>query len=100
MELTGQRFDCSFANCIRDADKSAARLVNILADKFPCLRDECRWEDTKIRFLKRAQIMVADLWACFDGKGPGEFHDIDTAITAFAGVYLHFLDLIFCHFPK
>jgi hypothetical protein len=36
-----------------------------------------------VRFLKRAQIVVADLWACFDGTGYGKFHDIDK-ITMFA----------------
>lgn len=36
-----------------------------------------------IRFLKRAQILVADLWACFDGESYGEFYDIDK-ITIFA----------------
>ncbi len=36
-----------------------------------------------VRFLKRAQIVVADLWACFDGAGYGEFYDIDK-ITMFA----------------
>lgn len=36
-----------------------------------------------IRFLKRAQIFVADLWACFEGEGYGEFWDIDK-ITMFA----------------
>lgn len=33
---------------------------------------------------KRAQILVADIWACFEGKGLGTFHDISTAITMFA----------------
>ena len=33
---------------------------------------------------KRAQILVADLWACFEGKGYGYFEDIDK-ITMFAG---------------
>jgi hypothetical protein len=28
--------------------------------------------------------LVADLWACFEGKDYGEFHDIDK-ITMFAG---------------
>jgi hypothetical protein len=37
-----------------------------------------------VRFLKRAQIFVADLWAAFDGEGYGEFNDIDK-ITMFAG---------------
>ena len=36
-----------------------------------------------MRFLKRAQILVADLWACFEGESYGEFHDIDS-ITMFA----------------
>lgn len=36
-----------------------------------------------IRFLKRAQILVADLWACFNGESYGEFRDIDK-ITIFA----------------
>lgn len=33
--------------------------------------------------MKRAQILVADLWACFDGQGFGQFDDIDS-ITIFA----------------
>jgi hypothetical protein len=32
---------------------------------------------------KRAQILVADIWACFEGQGYGEFNDIDE-ITMFA----------------
>lgn len=33
--------------------------------------------------MKRAQILVADLWACFGGKGHGHFLDIQT-VTMFA----------------
>ena len=36
-----------------------------------------------MHILKRAQILVADLWACFEGQGLGAFTDIDT-ITMFA----------------
>lgn len=43
-----------------------------------------RFEGRKnVRLLKRAQILVADLWACFDGFDYGEFYDIDK-ITMFA----------------
>jgi hypothetical protein len=43
-----------------------------------------RFEGRKtVRILKRAQILVADLWACFDGLDYGEFYDIDK-ITMFA----------------
>lgn len=36
-----------------------------------------------VAILKRAQILVADIWACFGGEGICRFSDIDQ-ITAFA----------------
>lgn len=36
-----------------------------------------------VAIYKRAQILVADIWACCGGEGLGEFHDIDE-MTAFA----------------
>jgi hypothetical protein len=79
-----QKYQCSFTNCIAEADHSAAALVNILADNFPCFNDVVRFENRKsVRFLKRAQICVADLWAAFDGEAFGQFNDIDK-ITMFA----------------
>lgn len=36
-----------------------------------------------MRFLKRAQIFVADIWACFEGEDYGDFYDVDK-ITIFA----------------
>lgn len=83
-KLTYQEFDSSIVTVIEDAKNSAAGLVNILAERFPCFRDEHVFERRKVRFLKRAQIFAADLWAAFDGEGYGEFNDIDK-ITMFAG---------------
>ena len=59
-------------------------LVNTLAGHFPAFRDEGIFEERKVRFLKRAQIFVADLWAAFDGQHYGAFDDIGK-ITMFAG---------------
>lgn len=79
-----QKYQCSFTNCIEAADHSAAALVNILAEDFPCFNDVVQFENRKsVRFLKRAQICVADIWAAFNGEGFGEFEDIDK-ITMFA----------------
>lgn len=50
---------------------------------FPSYRDEAIFLDRKVTFYKRAQILVADIWGCFEGKGYGHFSDIDT-ITMFA----------------
>lgn len=57
----------------------------MLAQDFRCFRDEHRFQGRKkpIRLLKRAQIFVADVWACFEGQGYGAFRDIDK-ITMFA----------------
>ncbi|MCJ1288085.1 hypothetical protein MMC26_007438 [Xylographa opegraphella] len=82
------RFDCSVVNCLKEANYSAAALVKLLADLFPCFRDETRFEGKTVRFYKRAQILVADLWACFDGEGYGRFDDIEK-ITMFAGNFTH-----------
>jgi hypothetical protein len=80
------KYDCHPVNLVHAAKNSAARLVNLLAQDFPCFRDEFKWSPHRrkpVRFLKRAQIFAADLWACFEGHGPGEFRDIDK-ITMFA----------------
>ncbi|KAK7186520.1 hypothetical protein DPSP01_002047 [Paraphaeosphaeria sporulosa] len=90
-------FDGSVVTLIQDAKGSAAGLVNLLADRFSCFKDESNYERKKVRFLKRAQIFVADLWAAFEGEGYGEFNDIDK-ITMFADYrvpqILHSLGLI------
>ncbi|TAQ89338.1 hypothetical protein B7494_g2314 [Chlorociboria aeruginascens] len=79
-----QKYQCSFTHCIKAADHSAAALVNLLAEDFPCFNDVVSFENRKtVRFLKRAQICVADLWAAFDGRFYGQFDDIEK-ITMFA----------------
>lgn len=81
--ISDQRFGGTFISCIEEANGSAAALVNLLVDNFPCFRDEAKFEGKTVRFYKRAQILVADLWACFEGESYGNFHDIDR-ITMFA----------------
>lgn len=76
--------DSSVIRLIEQANHSAGRLVNLLAQHFPCFRDETRFDGRKVRFLKRAQIFVADLWAAFNGTGYGAFDDIE-CLTMFAG---------------
>ncbi|OOF99218.1 hypothetical protein ASPCADRAFT_204878 [Aspergillus carbonarius ITEM 5010] len=78
-----REYEGSFLNCIYNSNYSAASLVNLLAESFSCFRDETTFHGRRVRIYKRAQILVADLWACFNGEGYGEFHDIDK-ITMFA----------------
>ena len=71
--------------------------MEIVIGNFPSYQDRCVYLDKPLTFYKRAQILVGDLWACFENKGPGEFPDIDR-LTMFADyrvpqILLH-LDMI------
>ena len=59
--------------------------MNLVVENFPCFRDEVKFEGKRVRFYKRAQFLVADLWACSESQSYGRFEDI-AKITAFAGL--------------
>ncbi|KAI8365781.1 hypothetical protein BD560DRAFT_436381 [Blakeslea trispora] len=78
-----EKFDGSFTNCIAQANHSAQKLLDIIVTNFTSFQDIHEFHGKKVYVLKRAQILIADLWACFDGQGYGQFDDIDS-ITMFA----------------
>lgn len=69
---------------VKSADHSAGKLVNLLAHHFPSFDDCTTFERRKVRIMKRPQILVADIWAAFNGEDYGSFNDINS-ITMFAG---------------
>ncbi|KAL5014040.1 hypothetical protein ScPMuIL_008310 [Solemya velum] len=78
-----QKYDGSFVNCIRHCEKSAQRLIKLVVNDFPSYRDMLEYNGKKVSFLKRVQILIADVWGCCEGQSYGEFSDIDT-VTMFA----------------
>lgn len=78
-----EKFDGSFLNCVKESKNSAQTLLRTIVTEFPCFRDESIYKGKKVGFYKRAQILVSDIWSCFEGKGLGKFDDIDS-ITMFA----------------
>lgn len=78
-----QKYNGTFLTCLKEADKSAVKLLTIIVNNFPCFRDEAVYKNRKVAIYKRAQILVGDIWNFFGGKGLGEFNDIDK-ITMFA----------------
>jgi len=76
-------FGGKFANCVTRANGCAQALMRLIVNHFPCFKDEGLFNGQQVSFYKRAQILVADTWACFEGIGHGHFVDIDT-ITMFA----------------
>lgn len=78
-----KHFSGTFVNCIRASNYSAINLLKLIYNYFPSFRDESEYKGKKVTFLKRAQILIADIWGCFEGKGLGRFDDIDQ-LTMFA----------------
>lgn len=72
-----------FSYIIEDARGSAVRLANIVASQFSTFKDVATYNDREVVFLKRAQILGADLWGAFRGESFGAFEDIDR-LTIFA----------------
>lgn len=78
-----EKFGGRFVNCVKSSNKDAIALLDLIVKNFSSFRDESDFEGQRVSFYKRAQILVADIWCCFEGKGLGEFHNIDQ-ITMFA----------------
>ena len=62
-----------------EAGGSAARLVDLVATRFPSFADVATYGDLRVPLYKRAQILVSDL----HGAGAATFTDLDV-LTAFA----------------
>ena len=77
------KYDGKFVNCLKKCDLSAMKLLQMVTEDFPCFNDAVVYKGKKVSLHKRAQILVADLWQLFEGKGLCNFHDIDE-ITMFA----------------
>lgn len=78
----GERFDDDPLAPIADAGRSAARLVDLVAE-MPLYQDVALYHGAEVPLYKRAQILVTDLALAFDNAGPGAFDDIDR-LTIFA----------------
>ncbi|MFP5502716.1 MAG: queuosine 5'-phosphate N-glycosylase/hydrolase [Candidatus Sericytochromatia bacterium] len=78
-----ERYDGQFSRVIAEAGGSAVALARRVIEAFPSYDDTSMYADRRIRLYKRAQILPADLYGAFGGRGLGAFHDIGR-LTAFA----------------
>jgi hypothetical protein len=77
-------FNGNFENVVKAANGSAKKFLDLIVDNFPCFRDEANYKGQHVSIYKRAQILVGDIYACFQGEGLGKFDDINETITMFA----------------
>ncbi|KAJ8676444.1 hypothetical protein QAD02_012231 [Eretmocerus hayati] len=88
------KYKGTFLECIKSCNNSSESLLKLIVEDFECYRDEATYQNQKVSFYKRAQILIGDVWACFQGRGIGAFNDIEY-ITMFPDyrvpqVLLHF----------
>lgn len=79
-----EKYDGDFKNVVIEAKGSAEKLLAMIVEDFPCFRDEATYNGQRVSIYKRAQILVGDLFACFQDKGLGHFDDLYDSITMFA----------------
>ena len=80
--LLNDHYDARFERLVAAAGGSAERLAKRLLE-MPFFRDVAAYDGLEVPFLKRAQLLSADLAAAFDGEGYGRFDDLDR-LTIFA----------------
>ncbi|KAG8193288.1 hypothetical protein JTE90_003775 [Oedothorax gibbosus] len=78
-----EKFNSTFATCVDFAKNNAEELLKIVLLNFASYRDEASIDGQSVSFYKRAQILIGDIWVCFEGQGIGAFHDIEK-LTIFA----------------
>jgi hypothetical protein len=70
-------------NLIAEANGDAKKLLELIVQNFPSFSDVSPYKDKHVYFHKRSQLLVADIYQIFDGKGFGELKNVDT-LTACA----------------
>lgn len=77
------RFQGSFVHVLEEARGSPVELVSLIVSQFPSFNDITSYDGKSVYFLKRAQLLIQDLWSTFSGESWGEFRDL-WQLTAFA----------------
>lgn len=72
-----------FTNLLEAAQKSAVSLTHLIVENFPCFDDCSVYYGREVRFYKRAQILVLDLFGSLKSHELLNFEDA-SKLTAFA----------------
>ena len=78
-----KNYENSFSNLIIECNCDVNLTIEKVVDLFSSFRDTSTFCDQPVSFYKRAQILIGDIWACFEGIGYGQFNNINE-LTMFA----------------
>lgn len=72
-----KRYQGSVKDLIYEANGDAQKLVALIVEHLPSFSDTSLYKGEKIYFYKRAQLLVADIYQLFGGKGFGNLTHVD-----------------------
>ena len=72
-----EKYEGNFAKLVEQAEGDAMRLLDMIIENFPSFDDNSIFYGDFIYFYKRAQLLVADIYQLFGGKGYGDLKNID-----------------------
>ena len=82
-KVVEEKFEKDILNIIKNSNQSGARLVSLLANNFSTFADIQTYDNLKVYFYKKAQLVVSCLYWGLQGKKWGLFKDLDE-LTVFA----------------
>ncbi|MFC1730897.1 queuosine salvage family protein [candidate division KSB1 bacterium] len=72
-----KKFDGEFRNVVEQAEGNALKLLDLIINNFPSFTDVRIYKEKQIMFYKRAQLLVADIFQMFKGKGYGDLENVE-----------------------
>lgn len=71
-----ERFKGKFDEMIGAAGGDVRKLIELITTNLSCFNDVGVFDEQPVQFHKRVQILIADIWACFENTGYGQFVNI------------------------
>ena len=85
-----KKFNGDFTNLIKKAGGDSQKLLSLIIENFPSFEDSSVFKEKRIYFYKRAQLLTADIYQAFNGRGLGKLKNINE-LTACADYKLPFV---------
>jgi len=76
--ILNNKYNNSFSNLISLCDNEIVKAIQLIEGNFPTFCDFGSYSNQAVSFSKRVQILLADIWACFEGDTFGSFKDVNT----------------------
>lgn len=72
-----EKYSGDFAKLIKEAGGDATKMLDLITTNFSSFEDVSEYEEKKIYFYKRAQLLIEDIYQAFGGEGYGNLSNLE-----------------------